>query len=379
MIVLAVDTALSACSATIYDAERGHILASYIDYMDKGHAEALPPMVERTVANSKISFNQVDRIAVTNGPGTFTGVRIGMSFAHGLGLALDRPIVAVSTLVALAANLESNVQKWPVATAIAARNDKVYFQIFSHNLLPQSPAQLCTQVEAAAQLPADTLVIGSGSLGILNSNSGKNIVALDNVQCCSPNSSVFAKLAAMMPASMTPPQAVFLRQSDARPSIAGSTSLSGKSRVFKAENDHAALLAALHGESFAPGWDTGSFAKLMSMPGSLAFIVTSSGDEPAGFILATVAADEADIVTIAVRPSERRRRLATRLISAFTSHLADQGVSRLYIEVAQSNEPASTLYSKLGFVKTGVRKNYYDTGDSQGRHAYTMMLPLRKS
>lgn len=100
MIVLAIDTALDACSVAITCDEA--VLSSLSEPMSRGQAERLAPMVQEAVAQAGVALAQLDRIAVTTGPGSFTGVRVGLSFARALALALNKPCVGVSTLEALA-------------------------------------------------------------------------------------------------------------------------------------------------------------------------------------------------------------------------------------------------------------------------------------
>jgi ribosomal protein S18 acetylase RimI-like enzyme len=101
MILLALDTALAACSACIYDSTKNEILASERGLMERGHAEALPPMVARVMAQSKLAYKDLSRIAVTIGPGTFTGIRVGLGFSRALGVSLKIKVVGVDTATAL--------------------------------------------------------------------------------------------------------------------------------------------------------------------------------------------------------------------------------------------------------------------------------------
>lgn len=100
MIILALDTALDACSVAIV--RDGELLACLSESMDRGQAERLAPMTQEAVARARIAFADIDRTAVTTGPGSFTGVRVGLSFARALALALAKPCIGVSTLEALA-------------------------------------------------------------------------------------------------------------------------------------------------------------------------------------------------------------------------------------------------------------------------------------
>lgn len=101
MLILAIDTALSACSVALV--QGGETLMSCTEVMARGQAERLAPMVAELMGGAGISFKHLDRIAVTRGPGAFTGLRVGLAFARGLALALGRPCVGFSTLEVLAA------------------------------------------------------------------------------------------------------------------------------------------------------------------------------------------------------------------------------------------------------------------------------------
>jgi len=100
MIVLGIDTALDACSVAIVD--NGETRAHLHEKMNRGQAERLAPMAREAAAQAGVTFAEIDRITVTTGPGSFTGVRVGLSFARALALALNKPCLGVSTLEALA-------------------------------------------------------------------------------------------------------------------------------------------------------------------------------------------------------------------------------------------------------------------------------------
>jgi tRNA threonylcarbamoyladenosine biosynthesis protein TsaB len=133
MLILAIDTALEACAAAVLDTAASKVVASESLAMKRGHAEALMPLIARVMKASSLPFAALDRIAVTNGPGSFTGLRVGLSAARGIALAANKPVVGITTLSAYAAPVVSEAGEPPVISAIDARHDQVYFQVVSGN------------------------------------------------------------------------------------------------------------------------------------------------------------------------------------------------------------------------------------------------------
>ena len=133
MLILAIDTALDACAAGILDTDAVKLIAQESLAMKRGHAEALMPLIARVIKEAAIAFAALDRIAVTTGPGSFTGLRVGLSAARGIALAANKPVVGVTTLTAYAAPVVSENGEQPVIAAIDARHDQVYFQAVSGN------------------------------------------------------------------------------------------------------------------------------------------------------------------------------------------------------------------------------------------------------
>jgi len=129
MLVLAIDTALDACAAAVLDTSASRLIAQESQAMKRGHAEALMPLIARVMKASGVAFAALDRIAATTGPGSFTGLRVGLSAARGIALAASKPVVGVTTLTAYAAPIVSQNSEHPVISAIDARHDHVYFQV----------------------------------------------------------------------------------------------------------------------------------------------------------------------------------------------------------------------------------------------------------
>jgi len=129
MLILAIDTALDACAAAVLDTGANKLIAEESQAMKRGHAEALMPLIARVMKASGVAFAALDRIAVTTGPGSFTGLRVGLSAARGIALAAGKPVVGLTTLTAYAAPVVSENSEHTVISAVDARHDHVYFQV----------------------------------------------------------------------------------------------------------------------------------------------------------------------------------------------------------------------------------------------------------
>src|SRR5260370_23504534 len=165
MRVLAIDCALDACAAALFDSHIGTIVASETRIMVRGHAEALMPLIARVMDEAEVEFRELDRIAVTVGPGSFTGLRVGISAARGIALAAAKPAIGLTTLAGLAAPHIADDDTTPVVAAIDARHDHVYMQVFGpggRTLLAPRIASLRQAVRAAPHRPAPLRRSGAG-------------------------------------------------------------------------------------------------------------------------------------------------------------------------------------------------------------------------
>jgi tRNA threonylcarbamoyl adenosine modification protein YeaZ len=129
MRVLAIDTSRGACSAAVYDGTLRLALARESEPMARGHAEALAPMVERVLARIEGGASAIQKIAVAVGPGSFTGLRIGVAMARAMALALEVPVVGVSTLIAYAGPMLDDPRPGVIASVVDAGHGQVYFHL----------------------------------------------------------------------------------------------------------------------------------------------------------------------------------------------------------------------------------------------------------
>ena len=156
MRLLGFDTATTACSAALW--AEGEVTAHRRIEAGGRHAEALVPMLREVAAEGGTTLAAIDRLAVTVGPGSFTGIRIGLATARGLALALKRPLIGLSTLEVLAAGVPAGERDGPVLAALDAGRGRLYAQLFDRSLRALCPPQAL----AAEALPG-FVAAGNGS------------------------------------------------------------------------------------------------------------------------------------------------------------------------------------------------------------------------
>ena len=202
MIVLALDTAGADCSAALFSLSEGRVLSCVTETLGKGHAERLMDILDRALAEAGLELSAVERIAVTVGPGSFTGIRVGVAAARGLGLALGVEVRGISTLSVLA---EEARKAGDFVVAIDARRDEVYFQHFPHG-----EALLLSVSEARERVKGlDVDVIGSARPLLVD---GAVSEGLDRYPA-----GIIAQLA--VSGDNLPPKPLYLRGADAKPQM----------------------------------------------------------------------------------------------------------------------------------------------------------------
>jgi tRNA threonylcarbamoyladenosine biosynthesis protein TsaB len=186
------------------------VLGLTTEPMTRGHQERLAPMVEAVMANAVAAFPSLDRIAVTVGPGSFTGLRVGLAFAKGLALATGKPCVGVGTLEALSASLPGAGRR---AAVIDAGRGQIYLQIFDGDLAVTAPDVLPLEIAAArlAELSGgeDVTLVGPGALALR-----EILPARQAVEMAAPSPLAVARLGRR--AALVPPRPLYLRAPDAR-------------------------------------------------------------------------------------------------------------------------------------------------------------------
>lgn len=209
MIVLALDTCFNACSVAV--GRTGTTAAAEREFMRQGHAEALLPMIGRVMAKAQIGWAGIDRIAVTHGPGTFTGVRTGLAAARAISLALHLPAIGFCSLRAIPAAEGALV-------AIDAGRGRLFVQAIGPGRVEITPPELLSVLEAAARQAACGLpVIGSGVAMLRDAGFPVSVPNLTATSDIEPDARLLIDLASAAPLPEGPPKPLYLREPDAKP------------------------------------------------------------------------------------------------------------------------------------------------------------------
>lgn len=201
--ILAIDTCLGASSVAVLDGER--VLATRGEPMTRGHQERIGVIAREAALEAGVAFADLDRIGVTVGPGSFTGLRVGLAFAKGLATALSIPCVGVNTLESLAFGVPGFA-----AAVIDARMSQVYLQVFADGVSLMAPDALGLG-EAAARLAelysgGPATLVGSGAPLLAEALPGAVVLAP-----AAPDPVAVARLAAARPVPSHSPRPLYLR------------------------------------------------------------------------------------------------------------------------------------------------------------------------
>ncbi|HMK41647.1 MAG TPA: tRNA (adenosine(37)-N6)-threonylcarbamoyltransferase complex dimerization subunit type 1 TsaB [Methyloceanibacter sp.] len=224
MNILAMDTSMGACSVAVLGADGTALgLHAREALMARGHAEALMPMVQEVLAKAGISAPELDLIAATVGPGSFTGVRIAIAAARGLALATGAKLYGTDSLTVMARDALGRLSpKGPFAVAVDAHRGMIYLGIYDEAGEQRDGPLLIAPVDAAELVPRDLIVaVGSGAALLAEScaRQRRHIeTALPELQ---PSAASLAKIALEVRATVPILRPLYLRPADARPQQPG--------------------------------------------------------------------------------------------------------------------------------------------------------------
>lgn len=370
MRVLAIDTSNSICSVAIN--EDGSIIDEMHNEGEREHSQTLMPMIKAILENNNLSLDNIDLIACGIGPGSFTGIRIGIATVKAFNDAKKIPIVAVDALETLSylAIMEKGDEDCKIISMIDARNDNAYYGVYrmhNHNLsIFKNPGiTMISNIAEYVNFQDKVYIVGDVTIDRIETYLRARM-SKENAQARETKgyeyvktNHTFAEAISMLAInkygnnlygdsdSITP---MYLNLSQAEKKKQG---LNDESIYINEMTDSDKEEIIQNYDKFKNLWDLNTFEDDIK---NSKYYVAKQNNVIIGFISLQMVLDEIDIINVVTRIDMRNRGVASSLISYVIRKLK---AKKINLEVDDTNEIAKRLYSKFGFVKVGVRKNYY--------------------
>ena len=380
MKVLAIES--SGLTASVAVVEETRTVAEYtVDYK-KTHSQTLLPMIDEVVRMTDLDLAEIDAIAVSGGPGSFTGLRIGSATAKGLGLALDKPLIHVPTVDGLAYQVYGCGDI--ICPIMDARRNQVYTGIYTFSA-KAGKKEGTREVEPVFQVLRMQMAIAVEDLIRRLNNYNRPVVFLgDGV----PVYREMLSAGLEVPYSFAPSymnrqraavigalgiryykagkyetamehQPEYLRQSQAERERA-QRERTAKTLIREMKAEDAAAVAEIEYQTFPDHWSQNAVLDTLSNPQTVCLLAEKAG-KAAGYLLAYLAGGEAEIARIAVPEGLKRQGIGKKLLQLLEETCKERQVGRLLLDVRESNREARAFYQKMAFQEDGVRKGFYQS------------------
>lgn len=378
MRVLAIDS--SGLTATVAIVEDEQTIAEYTTNYKKTHSQTLLPMIDEMVRMVDADLKDIDAIAVAGGPGSFTGLRIGSATAKGLGLALDKPLIHVPTVDAMAYSMYGCEDI--ICPIMDARRKQVYTGLysFSHKKnedggLYDEPVFQVLRMQMA--VPVEELIrhlnvyrrrvvfLGDG-VPVYKEMLAEGLKVPYSFAPSFMNRQRAAAVGALgiryyeegryESAAEFRPE--YLRKSQAERERA-EREKNAVPKVRRMTMEDGAAVAEMEHQLFSDAWSEKSILETLDQTNTICLIAEKAG-RTAGYLLAYTAADEAEIARIAVVKELQRQGAARALLTELESVCGSEGIKKILLDVRSGNSVARALYENAGFKEDGIRQRFYE-------------------
>ena len=380
MKILAIDTSSKRCSVCIY--EDSHVIINLNNDDEKTHSVKLMPMVDQAFKETGLSLDDISLLACCIGPGSFTGVRIGISTVKAFADVKNIPVVGITSLESLAYNVihdNSSVntideKKTLICSLIDAKNNNVYCGLYYYNekmnLIEIFAEDISVTIEKIKNTFvknnfSDIIFVGDGAETYKNTIEdnfkNENICICEgesNFQC-SPslakaglqkyNEGNYGDSNSIFP--------VYLRKSQAE------RALEEKIKILPMTEADIEEISPNFQTEFDEFWNINNLKNDFQNPNSTYFVARLD-NEIVGFAGFLNICDEANIMNIVTKINKRHLGIGSKLLSQLITSAHEQNCKSITLEVNEHNAPAIHLYEKFNFKRIGLRKKYYNNKDN---------------
>jgi tRNA threonylcarbamoyl adenosine modification protein YeaZ/ribosomal-protein-alanine acetyltransferase len=375
MKIIAIDS--SSLVASVAIATDKEVMAEYTVNYKKTHSQTLLPMLEEICNMTELNLEDVDAIAIANGPGSFTGLRIGAATAKGLGLALNKPIIPVPTTDALAFNMYGH--NGLICPIMDARRNQVYTGLYGY-ISTGGECYTCDSKENYYEFIRikETSAMSIEELCELINERHEEVIFLgDGVPVYKEQIDKLLKMPYMFaPAHLSRQHAGSVGRLGMELFAAGKYESAAEHspkyyRVSQAERERKEkaimrpmkpedleIVSEMENASYTDPWSKAGFEDGLKDNNYLS-VVMEDTTGVVGYAVAVLSGEEADLVKITIDEKERAKGYGRKLLELIMAELHNRGARNVTLEVRASNEPAIALYEHAGFVSEGVRPGFY--------------------
>lgn len=368
MRILAIDTSTAAASSAIM--EDGRLLCEFTINDGRKHSEKLMNIINIALENSGIEISQIDAFACSIGPGSFTGLRLGAAAVKGLGQAMNKPLIAVPTLEALAYNIFP--YKGLICPMLDAQRKMVYsslYRIEDNKLIKLEDYRaidIDRLINRLEEYGEEIVILGDGVpiFGQKLKDALPNVVEASSATLY-PRASSVAALAEKLykegkALNYNELELYYIRKSQAEVEY----DKKEKVEIVPMTGEDIKSVYDVECKSFITPWSLKSFTSEIYNNNMAKYLVAKIDGKVVGYGGMWIILDEGHITNIAVHPDHRGKKIGDALVKALINLAGENDVKRMTLEVRPSNWTAINLYKKYGFKEAGVRKGYYqDTGE----------------
>lgn len=372
MKTLAIDTSSKVCTVSILDDD--DVLINLYNDDEKTHSVKLMPMVDEAFRKTNLNLYDMDLLACCIGPGSFTGVRIGIATVKAFSDVTNIPVVGVSSLEGLAYNVKDKCSiSSLICSIIDAKNNNVYCGLYNFK------DNDCTKLSIFAEDINKTIsninhimknknfdniiFVGDGSVihkDLLKSNFSNITFAQDkdnyqnSISIAKSGINKYNKGEYGDSSTISP---IYLKKSQAE------RALEEKIKIFEMTSEDIELISKNFNTDFDEFWSIDNLKNDFNNPNS-SYFIAKLNDEIVGFVGTLKIVDELNIMNIATKVDKRSLGIATKLLSYVIEYSKSIGCKSITLEVNENNIPAIHLYEKFNFKRIGLRKKYYNNTDN---------------
>lgn len=379
MRILVCDTSNSSCSTGVYDIVGDEVkeISYRLSLEKRTHSEVVLPLIKQVMDESDSSQNDIDYYAVTVGPGSFTGIRIGVSTIKGMAVVTGKDTIAISSTEALARSVEvvtgeDKKDKTYVMACFDARNKRVFGAVYDSdmNVVVGENAYAVEDIvnQLIEKVPTDAVIRVCG-------NGADSVQAYINGLDCALTADIdYANGAVVLPKGIAMAALSKTKSGDIISALKLTPKYCAKAQadrfkkpievmVREAELKEASVINVLEAEGIDHPWTFDAIKELINDENKVALVACDKNtNEVLGYVGASWVLDEAEVGNLCVFGKYRRIGVATKIIEAFLKFMKDRGITKVFLEVNHDNYKAIALYEKMGFESYGSRKDYYGQG-----------------